>query len=59
MSEKTVLSYFIYFCEYCLDLLKLKSQIEVLSKLSMDYKYNDCQFYFYIQEVVLKLIKNE
>ena len=59
MSEKTVLSYFIYFCEYCLDLLKLKSQIEVLSKLSMDYKYNDCQFDFYIQEVVLKLIKNE
>jgi histone-lysine N-methyltransferase SETD3 len=59
MSEKTVLSYFIYFCEYCLELLKLKSQIEVLSKLSMDYKYNDCQFDFYIQEVVLKLIKNE
>jgi histone-lysine N-methyltransferase SETD3 len=59
MSEKTVLSYFIYFCEYCLDLLKLKSQIDVLSKLSSDYKYNDCQFDFYIQEVVLKLIKNE
>ena len=59
MSEKTVLSYFIYFCEYCLDLLKLKTQIDVLSKLSMDYKYNDCQFDFYIQEVVLKLIKNE
>ena len=59
MSEKTVLSYFIYFCEYCLDLLKLKSQIDVLSKLSTDYKYNDCQFDFYIQEVVLKLIKNE
>ena len=59
MSEKTILSYFIYFCEYCLDLLKLKTQIDVLSKLSMDYKYNDCQFDFYIQEVVLKLIKNE
>ena len=59
MSEKTVLSYFIYFCEYCLDLLKLKSQIDVLSKLSSDYKYNDCQFDFYIQEVILKLIKNE
>jgi len=59
MSEKTVLSYFIYFCEYCLDLLKLKTQIDVLSKLSTDYKYNDCQFDFYIQEIVLKLIKNE
>ena len=59
MSEKTVLSYFIYFCEYCLDLLKLKTQVDVLSKLSNDYKYNDCQFDFYIQEVVLKLINNE
>ena len=59
MSEKTVLSYFIYFCEYCLDLFNLKTHFEVLSKLSMDYKYNDCQFDFYIQEIVLKLIKNE
>jgi len=59
MSEKTVLSYFMYFCEYCLELLKLKSQIDVLSKLSTDYKYNDCQFDFYIQEIVLKLITNE
>ena len=59
MSEKTVLSYFMYFCEYCLDLLKMKSQIEVLAKLSSDYKYNDCQFDFYIQEIVLKLINND
>ena len=59
MSEKTVLSYFIYFCEYCLDLLKLKTQMEVLTKLSTDYKYNDCQFDFYIQEIVLKLINDE
>ena len=58
MSEKTVLSYLIYFCQYCHDLLQLKTQIEVLSKLSIDYKYNDCQFDFYIQEVILKLIKN-
>ena len=57
MSEKTVLSYFIYFCEYCLDLLKMKTQIDILSKLSHDYKYNDYQFDFYIQEIVLKLIK--
>ena len=41
MSEKTVLSYFIFFCEYCIELLKLKTQIEVLTKLSTDYKYND------------------
>ena len=59
MSEKTVLSYFIFFCEYCLELLKLKTQIEVLTKLSSDYKYNDCQFDFYIQEIVLKLINEE
>ena len=59
MSEKTVLSYFIYFCEYCLELLKLKTQIAVLNKLSIDYKYNDCQFDFYIQEVVLKLKNDE
>jgi histone-lysine N-methyltransferase SETD3 len=58
MSEKTVLAYFIYFCEYCLDLLKLKTQIDVVTKLSVDYKYDDCQFDFYIQEVVLRLIKN-
>ena len=59
MSEKMVLSYFIFFCEYCLELLKLKTQIEVLTKLSSDYKYNDCQFDFYIQEIVLKLINEE
>jgi len=59
MSEKTVLSYFIYFCEYCLELLKLKSQMEVLTKLSIDYKYSDCQFDFYIQEIVLKLVNDD
>ena len=59
MSEKTVLSYFIYFCEYCSELLKLKTEVKILSKLSTDYKYNDCQFDFYINEVIIKLIKNE
>ena len=59
MSEKTVLSYFIFFCEYCIELLKLKTQIEVLTKLSTDYKYNDCQFDFYIKEVIFKLINEE
>ena len=48
-----------FFCEYCIELLKLKTQIEVLTKLSTDYKYNDCQFDFYIQEVVFKLINEE
>ena len=58
MDEKTVLSYFIYFCEYCLDLFKLNSNIKILSKLSNDYEYNDCQFEFYIQEVILKLVQD-
>ena len=56
MNEKTVLAYYIYFCEYCISLLKLKSQKEILEKISNDYKSNDCQFDFYIQEVILKLI---
>ena len=56
MNEKTVLSYYMYFCEYCINLLKLKSQKEILEKISNDYKYNDCEFDFYIQEVILKLI---
>ena len=54
-----ILSYFIYFCEYCLELLKLKTQINVLNKLSIDYKCNDCRFDFYVQEVVLKLKNDE
>jgi histone-lysine N-methyltransferase SETD3 len=56
MNEKTVLAYYIYFCEYCISLLKLKSQKDILEKISNDYKSNDCQFDFYIQEVILKLI---
>ena len=59
MNEKTVLSFYIYFCEYCISLLKLKSQKEVLSKVSNDFKYNECQFEFYIQEVILKLNEND
>ena len=58
MSEKTVLSFYIYFCEYCLDLFQLNSQIKILTKVSQDYEYNDCQFDFYIQEVILKLVKD-
>ena len=58
MSEKTILSYFIYFCEYCLDLFQYDSQNEILNKLSKDSEYNDCQFEFYIQEVILTLVQN-
>ena len=58
MSEKSVLSYYIYFCEYCLNLFYKNNEMEILSKLSTDYKYNECQFEFYIQEVIMKLIKN-
>ena len=53
MSEKTVLSYYIYFCEYCLSLFNLKNEYEIISNL----KYNDCGFDLYIQEVILKLMK--
>ena len=59
MNEKTVLSYYIYFCEYCISLLKLKTQKEILTKVSNDFKYNECQFEFYIQEVILKLNEND
>ena len=58
MDEKTVLSYYIYFCEYCLDLFKLNSKIQILSKLSNDYEHKECQFEFYIQNVILKLIQD-
>ena len=57
MSEKSVLSYYMYFCEYCLSLFNKTSELEILTKLSKDYKYNECQFDFYIQEVIMKLIK--
>jgi histone-lysine N-methyltransferase SETD3 len=57
MSEKSVLSYYMYFCEYCLSLFNKTSELEILTKLSKDYKYNECQFDFYIKEVIMKLIK--
>ena len=59
MNEKTVLAYYMYFCEYCLDLFKLKTQKDIITKVTNDYKNNDCQFDFYIQEVILELVKNE
>ena len=59
MSEKTILAYYIYFCQYCLELFKLKDKNEIINKLSKDYKYIDTQFDFYIQNVLIKLIDNE
>ena len=59
MSEKTILAYYIYFCQYCLELFKLKDKNEIINKLSKDYKYIDTQFDFYIQNVLIKLIDNK
>ena len=59
MNEKTVLAYYMYFCEYCLELFKLKNQKDIITKVKSDYKNNDCQFDFYIQEVILEFVKNE
>ena len=56
ISEKILLIYYIYFCEYCLTLFTLTER-EIITKVSHDYKYNNCQFSFYIQEVILKLIQ--
>lgn len=56
ISEKILLIYYIYFCEYCLTLFTLTER-EIITKVSHDYKYNNCQFSLYIQEVILKLIQ--
>jgi peroxiredoxin family protein len=53
MSEKTVLSYYIYFCEYCLSLFNLKSEYDIIS----NFKYDDSGFDLYIQEVIMRLMK--
>ena len=58
MSEKTVLSYFLFFCEYCLDLFCLTNKNEIITKIDNDFKNEQCQFDFYIQEIILKLIEN-
>ena len=55
MSEKNVINYYIYFCEFCLELLKAKNRKELIQKLSINI--NDFQFEFYLQEALLKLIK--
>ena len=55
MSEKSVITHYIYFCEFCLDGLKVKNRKELIEKLSVNI--NDFQYEFYIQEALLKLIK--
>ena len=55
MSEKSVITHYIYFCEFCLDVLKVKNRKELIEKLSVNI--NDFQYEFYIQEALLKLIK--
>ena len=55
ISEKNVINYYIYFCEFCLGLLKVKNRKELIDKLSTNI--NDFQFEFYLQEALLKLIK--
>lgn len=57
MSKKEVLNYYIYFCEYCLSLFNLNNEMNIISKVSNDFQLNDCQFEFYIQEVIIKLTK--
>ena len=59
MSEKKVLNYYINFCEYCLKLLKTKKKIEVLGKITKDFKENDYKFNFYIKDSLLKLINEK
>lgn len=54
MSEKTVINYYIYFCEYCLELFKITNREELIEKISINI--NDFQFEFYLQEALLKLI---
>ena len=53
MSEKNVINYYIYFCDYCLELYKVKNRKQLIEKLSSNI---DFQFEFYIQEALLKFI---
>ena len=55
MGEKKVINYYIYFCEYCLEKLKIQSRKQLIDELSINI--NDFQFEFYLQEALLKLIK--
>ena len=56
INEKSVLKYYIHFCEYCLELIKLNNKKEVLAKITNDINYSDFQFDFYIQDAVFRLV---
>ena len=55
ISEKTVLRFYIFLCEYCLELFEL-TEDEIVQRMNKDFPYGQCQFDFYVQEVILKLI---
>jgi hypothetical protein len=55
ISEKTVLRYYIFLSEYCLELFDL-SEDEIIRKMNKDFPHGHCYFHFYVQEVLLKLI---
>ena len=55
ISEKTVLRYYTFLSEYCLELFDL-SEDEIIRKMNKDFPHGHCYFHFYVQEVLLKLI---
>ena len=59
MSEKSVLIYYIEFCDYCLKLLTMKNKKKVLEKVTKDLQNNNNKFNFYIKDAILKLINEE
>ena len=59
MSEKKVLIYYIEFCTYCLNLLKMKNKKKVIEKVSKDLQDNNLKYNFYIKDAILKLINEE
>ena len=59
MSEKKVLIYYIEFCTYCLNLLKMKNKKKVIEKVTKDLQDNNLKYNFYIKDAILKLINEE
>ena len=59
ISEKKVLIYYIEFCDYCLNLLKMKNKKKVIEKVTKDLQDNHLKYNFYIKDAILKLINEE
>ena len=57
ISEKEILLFYIAFCEYCIELLSLNSKDKIVSKVSYDYKDNNCPYEYYISNI-LRLFKD-